>query len=55
MTVQTLKELPFTALCIVGCPLDQQVEIEEGLSTEKLMTEEEALEEIAKGAEDASY
>ena len=55
MTVQTLKELPFTALCIVGCPLDRQVEIEEGLSTEKLMTEEEALEEIAKGAEDASY
>ncbi len=55
VSLQTLKNLPFNNLCVVGCPLDRQVEIEEGLYTEELMTLEDALAEIAELAEDADY
>lgn len=49
--MESLKKIQFANLCIVNCTLDRQVEIEDGLSNERLMTEEEALEEIAhKGA-----
>ena len=51
----TLTSLPFSRLCIVDCPLDRQVEIEEGLSNECLMTEAEVLEEIAEKTADADY
>jgi Leucine-rich repeat (LRR) protein len=53
--LQTLKALDFNDLCIVGCPLARQVEIEEGLSGEELMTLEEAMEEILQAAKDADY
>ena len=53
--LSTLKALDFNNLCIVGCPLDRQVEIEEGLSGEELMTLEEAMEEILRRAEEADY
>ena len=53
--LQTLQELPFNTLCIVGCPLDRQVELEEGLSTEALMTAGEAREAIAEKAKEADY
>jgi len=53
VALSTLQELSFNNLCMVGCPLDRQVEIEEGLSSEYLMTAEEALEEIAQKAKDA--
>ena len=50
-SLESLQKIPFTNLCIVNCTLDRQVEIEEGLSNERLMTEEDAIEEIAhKGA-----
>lgn len=55
VSLQTLKNLPFTNLCMVGCPLDRQVEIEEGLYTEELMTLEDALAEIAEQAKEADY
>lgn len=48
--LQTLQDLAFSNISIVGCPLDRQVEIEEGLSGEHLVTREEALEMIAKEA-----
>ena len=46
--LQTLKELSFGTLCIVNCPLDRQVELEDGLSSERLMTREEALKTFAE-------
>jgi Leucine-rich repeat (LRR) protein len=55
VSLQTLKNLPFNNLCMVGCPLDRQVEIEEGLYTEELMTLEDALAEIAEQAKEADY
>ena len=55
ISVETLQALPFDSLCIVDCPLDRQVEIEEGLYGEELMTLEEALEEIARKIEEADY
>ena len=48
--LQTLQDLAFSNMSIVGCPLDRQVEIEEGLSGEHLISREEALEMIAKEA-----
>lgn len=53
--LQTLKDLPFNNLYIVGCPLDRQVEIEEGLYSEELMTEAEALEAIAQAIANEDY
>lgn len=53
--LQTLKDLSFYTLCIVGCPLDRQVEVEEGLSTETLMTKDEALEAFAEKVKNAGY
>lgn len=55
MELQTLKDLSFTTLNIVGCPLDRQVEIEEGLNNEDLLTTEEALEAIAKAIANEDY
>ncbi|MBQ1281465.1 MAG: leucine-rich repeat domain-containing protein, partial [Oscillospiraceae bacterium] len=46
VALEDLTALQFDSLRIVGCPLDRQVELEEGLSGEVLMTEEEALEAI---------
>jgi hypothetical protein len=53
--LQTLKDMDFNRLCIVGCPLDRQVEIEEGLVTETLLTEAEALALIAEAEENENY
>lgn len=53
--LQTLKDLSFHTLCIVGCPLDRQVEVEEGLSTEMLMTKDEALDAFAEKVKNAGY
>lgn len=53
--LQTLKDLGFNSLYIVGCPLDRQVEIEEGLFTERLVTEAEALEAIAAAESSENY
>lgn len=53
--LETLKALGFNSLYIVGCPLDRQVEIEEGLNTENLVTEEEALEAIAAAESSENY
>ena len=47
-TLENLKALGFTELSIVGCPLDRRVELEEGLLNERLITLEEAQEEIAE-------
>ena len=55
VSLQTLKDIPFNSLCIVGCPLDRQVEIEEGLSGEHLLTQEEALDEIARAEQAEDY
>ena len=53
--LETLKALSFYTLCAVDCPLSRQVEVEEGLTTENLMTREAALEEIAAAKESESY
>ena len=51
--LQTLKEIEFYYPCIVNCPLDRQVEMEEAFSNGKLMTKEEALAQIAQKAKEA--
>lgn len=48
VSVKGLEKLQFSSLCMVDCPLDRQVELEEGLTTERMMTREEALKEIAE-------
>ena len=53
--LETLKALSFYDLCMVDCPLSRQVEIEEGLTTDNLMTREIALEEIAAAAGSEDY
>jgi Leucine-rich repeat (LRR) protein len=53
--LQTLQELSFYSLCIVGCPLDRQVELEEGLSTEQLLTKDDALKAIAEQASKSAH
>jgi Leucine-rich repeat (LRR) protein len=53
--LKTLKKLAISELCIVGCPLNRQVEIEEGLFSERLMTEAEALEEIAREVKESGF
>ena len=55
LTVQKLEALSFNYLCIVNCPLDRQVEMEEHFYSAKLLTQEEALEQIAENAENATY
>lgn len=51
--LQTLKEMEFYHPCIVNCPLDRKVEMEEAFSDGKLMTKEEALAQIAQRAKEA--
>lgn len=53
--VETLKALSFTGLCMVDCPLNRQVEIEEGLNNEELTDIQVALEEIAAQIEGSIY
>ncbi len=55
VTLQTLKDITFSSLCIVGCPLNRQVEIEDGLNNEQLMDESEALKMITEKAEEYGY
>lgn len=55
LPLQTMQEMSFYFLCIVGCPLDRQVELEEGLSTEQLLTKDEALKAIAEQANEAAH
>ena len=53
--LETLQELNFSSICMVDCPLDRQVEIEDGLSNDQLMTREEAQEAIAQAAQNEAY
>ena len=53
--LQTLKDLSFSTLHIVNIPLSRQVEIEEGLNNEDLLTEAEALEAIAQAIANEDY
>ena len=53
--LQTLKDLPFTTLHIVDCPLDRRVEIEEGLNNEDLLTAEEAQAQILEVSQNEDY
>jgi hypothetical protein len=53
--LQTLKDLSFSTLQIVNIPLSRQVEIEEGLNNEDLLTEAEALEAIAQAIANEDY
>ena len=53
--LQTLKDMNFGSLYIVDCPLDRQVEIEQGLNNEELLTAEEALEALAEAEKNADY
>ena len=53
--LQTLKDMNFGSLYIVDCPLDRQVEIEQGLNNEELLTAEEVLEALAEAEKNADY
>jgi Leucine-rich repeat (LRR) protein len=53
--LQTLKDLSFASLFMVDCPLNRQVEVEEGLNSEWLMTEAEVLEEIAQEVKESGF
>jgi len=53
--LETLQQLSFNNLCMVDCPLDRQVEIEDGLSNDRLITREEALEAITQAAQNEDY
>lgn len=55
VTLQTLTDITFSSLCIVGCPLNRQVEIEDGLNNEQLLDESEALKMITEKAEEYGY
>ena len=53
--LETLKELSFSSLCMVDCPLNRQVEIEEGLINEALIDLQEALDAIAARIAESIY
>ena len=55
VSLQTLKDIQFDKLCMIGCPLNRQVEIEDGLNNEQLIDESEALKMIAEKAEEYQY
>lgn len=44
--IQVLRDISFTSLYLVNCPLNRQVEVEESLTNEHLMTQDEVQEAI---------